>query len=72
MDADEKSWSVISLSCCRLDKKEEEEVEEEEPKGIRRREKRGARQTDEEENELDELGDFDETDSDCDSEETES
>lgn len=71
MDADEKSWSIISLSCCRLDKKEEEEVEEEEPKGIHRRKKRGARQTDEEENE-DGLGDFDETDSDCGSEETES
>ncbi|XP_026795446.2 uncharacterized protein C9orf85 homolog [Pangasianodon hypophthalmus] len=53
-----------------LDKKEEEEVEEEEPKGNRRRKKRGANQTDEED-EFDDLDDYGEMDSDCDSEETE-
>ncbi|KAK3538710.1 hypothetical protein QTP86_014307 [Hemibagrus guttatus] len=54
-----------------LDKKEgEEEVEEEEPKGNRRRKKRDAHHTDEEDepNDLDDFGDMD---SNCDSEDTE-
>ncbi|XP_060763590.1 uncharacterized protein C9orf85 homolog [Neoarius graeffei] len=50
-----------------LDKKEEEEVEEEETKANRRRKKGNVHQTDEE----DELDDFGEMDSDCDSEEME-
>ncbi|KAI5625257.1 hypothetical protein C0J50_15116 [Silurus asotus] len=50
-----------------LDKKEEEIMEEEEPKGNRRRKKRDAHEPDEE----DDLDDFGDLDSDCESEETE-